>query len=165
MAKIQTTRWSPDTCGCVIEYSWDSDVAPEARVHTFKKTVEVCPAHAAHKDLNTHYSTVLEENRRKNYTLADAAEIAGVDLSPTPEKVKTKIAGRTFDTEDDKIVFEHALLEGQKARAKEFIENYSYSFDADRNLVISHPQLSTDQKAALKAITDTKHGANKVKVT
>lgn len=32
MKKI--TRWSLDTCGCVVEYSWDSETKEELRGHT-----------------------------------------------------------------------------------------------------------------------------------
>ena len=36
---VKTTRWSPDTCGCVLEYSWDDALPQEARVHVYADTV------------------------------------------------------------------------------------------------------------------------------
>ncbi len=41
---IRTTRWSPDTCGCVVEYSWDDTVAADQRAHTTTR-VTPCVAH------------------------------------------------------------------------------------------------------------------------
>ena len=61
---INTTRWSPDTCSCVIEYEWDSTTDETNRVHTLK-TISKCPQHTALSN-NTAYSTVLDENPRKN---------------------------------------------------------------------------------------------------
>jgi hypothetical protein len=61
---IQTTRWSPDTCPCVIEYSWDDTLSEANRIHTLS-TISKCPTHQALSD-NTAYSTVLDENPRKN---------------------------------------------------------------------------------------------------
>jgi hypothetical protein len=28
------TTWSPDTCGCIISYSWDSTLSEDERIHT-----------------------------------------------------------------------------------------------------------------------------------
>lgn len=60
------TRWTPDTCGCVIEYSWDNETSEDDRIHTFHKLVEKCPEHSGlqkHKDVHDH---VLSENQTKN---------------------------------------------------------------------------------------------------
>ena len=79
---IHTTRWAPDTCGCELEYEWDTDTPEDARVHTFKKVVKACEAHTpvvpkgaraidASKEV---YNAVLEENQRKNQALTKALE-------------------------------------------------------------------------------------------
>jgi hypothetical protein len=34
---IQTTTWHPDTCECVIEYTWDDQQKEDVRKHTFSK--------------------------------------------------------------------------------------------------------------------------------
>jgi hypothetical protein len=62
---IQTTRWSPDTCSCVIEYQWDDSVDSTLRVHTASKTIAQCPQHAG-QNLATHFGSLIEENPRKN---------------------------------------------------------------------------------------------------
>jgi hypothetical protein len=85
---IKRTRWTPDTCGCVLEYEWDDALPVDARVHRAVDAVP-CAIHAsihqaraarageAHRHL---HATVVEENRRKNQTLAALAE-AGHDVA------------------------------------------------------------------------------------
>lgn len=72
---INTTRWRPDTCGCVLEYSWDPEVPEGKREHTLVKA-EVCETHRAlgHTESKTHFDAVVEENQRKNSTFMLAVE-------------------------------------------------------------------------------------------
>ena len=74
---INTTRWSPDTCGCILEYTWDTEAPDGQRSHTFKTAVRVCQTHAAlgHVAGLTHYSAVLDENQRKNLVLGIAQSL------------------------------------------------------------------------------------------
>jgi hypothetical protein len=68
------TRWSPDTCGCVIEY--DDQVRVTA-------VVKKCTKHAGTKDDATHLETVLAHNRRKNAALdAITSHIKGLGIDP-----------------------------------------------------------------------------------
>lgn len=64
---LKVTRWSPDTCGCILEYEWDEALEGSDRVHTFKKVVKLCPEH---KRLGFQgaatYDQVLSENQGKN---------------------------------------------------------------------------------------------------
>lgn len=81
------TRWSPDTCDCIIEYEWDDSVPAEERVHTPTTIVKACSAHvivggptnAAHGV----FSQVHEENTRKNKALNEVLEAL-----PDSEKIK-----------------------------------------------------------------------------
>lgn len=61
----KTTRWHPETCGCVIDYSWDSDAAPEEI--TFKaERIVPCAAHAAILEvggLDQTFEAILANNR------------------------------------------------------------------------------------------------------
>ena len=76
----QVTRWSPDTCSCVLEYEWDDEDDLDTRVHTFKRAVELCPAHEAEPHQNA-YNDVVSENSRKNYVLAMVQEtLPGVEI-------------------------------------------------------------------------------------
>lgn len=60
---LKVTTWSPDTCKCVIEYSWDSD-NPQAEVQPHG-IVNACEAHKGH-DVTTHHTKILKENKDKN---------------------------------------------------------------------------------------------------
>jgi hypothetical protein len=62
---INTTRWSPDTCGCVLEYSWDTESPPATRIHTAHIVHQACPFHAA-ADKDAHLAAVTTENQHKN---------------------------------------------------------------------------------------------------
>lgn len=67
------TKWGLDTCGCIINLSWDRDSSENGRVHTFEGHDKKCHDHG---DLMEHhlYNTVLEENQRKNITLQHALD-------------------------------------------------------------------------------------------
>lgn len=66
MKKI--TRWSPDTCGCVVEYNWDDAVSEAERVHTLSKVEKKCINHQHLSDQDV-YSALFDENPRKNKVL------------------------------------------------------------------------------------------------
>lgn len=63
---IQKTLWSPDTCGCQIEYQWDDSVPQDQRVHSVGTIVKACPVHQHHTNKEAHYQDVLDENQSKN---------------------------------------------------------------------------------------------------
>lgn len=62
------TRWSPDTCGCILEYEWDDAQDENTRTHSFKRIIKTCPEHAVLAG-KPHYDQVLSENTRKNIGL------------------------------------------------------------------------------------------------
>jgi hypothetical protein len=62
---IQTTRWSPDTCSCVIEYQWDDSVPADTRTHTPATIDKQCARHSG-MWLAAHFNTLTDENPRKN---------------------------------------------------------------------------------------------------
>jgi len=58
------TRWNPDSCECVIEYSWD-DSDPAGVVFTAEKIVP-CSAHTLLVEtggIGPAFETILAENR------------------------------------------------------------------------------------------------------
>src|SRR5438128_1805862 len=63
---INVTRWRPDTCDCVIEYSWDSESNEDERVHTYHDSHTTCDDHRTHHKKAKHFEVVQEENQRKN---------------------------------------------------------------------------------------------------
>jgi hypothetical protein len=66
---IKTTRYSPDTCECVLEYTWDDTVAEENRTHTLSNFINRCSAHSSLSSDNDRWNTIFDENPRKNIAL------------------------------------------------------------------------------------------------
>ena len=62
---LRVTRWSPDTCGCVLEFEWDDTQPESSRTHTYARTVATCPAHSGQVG-PTLLASVKDENTRKN---------------------------------------------------------------------------------------------------
>ena len=75
------TRWSPDTCECVIEYNEDG---------TLSKVVNACDAHKGGTEATT-FSAVLEENPRKNKSLKEILDNAPPGLYDTDPDSGTRI--------------------------------------------------------------------------
>ena len=90
--KINVTRWSPDTCGCVFDFEWDGDLAADQRVHTHKETIKTCPNHQVVKlNPGNHYGSVLGENQRKNKLHGQLLTISNLTESVTQEDGSTSI--------------------------------------------------------------------------
>ena len=137
---INTTRWSPDTCTCVIDYTWDSTQSESTRVHNLGTIVNKCPAHSSLSD-STVYSTVLEENPRKNQALQNI-----LDNSPTTA---------LFDT----------LANGNRVLKPALGFNFTFSGTApNRVLTVSFIgiTLTTNQKNTLQSALNTRFGSGKV---
>jgi len=80
---INVTRWHPDTCDCIIDYSWDTDLPADQRVHILSQTVRKCEVH---QDLDgtDHYAAVRKENMSKNIYISAIKDVyadANVDWS------------------------------------------------------------------------------------
>lgn len=71
---LRTTRWNPDTCGCVLEYEWDDAQDENERVHNFKNAVQLCEHHKA-LIADKAYDEVLSENTRKNIVFGEVQKI------------------------------------------------------------------------------------------
>ena len=63
---LHTTQWRPDTCGCVLSYSWDDEVPAEQRTHT-PGPAQPCAAHA--RNPAGAFEAAMGENRLKNKVL------------------------------------------------------------------------------------------------
>jgi len=75
---MKVTRWSPDTCECVIEYEWDDETEENKRVHKPVRIVHDCGVHGL-KTLKEHHDAVVEENVRKNQAGQLAKTKLGID--------------------------------------------------------------------------------------
>ncbi len=60
----QITRWSPDTCSCVIEYEWDDAVDPSVRIHTVYNILSACHGHPGTPDQT--FKAAIAANQAKN---------------------------------------------------------------------------------------------------
>ena len=79
---LKTNRWSPDTCSCIVEFTWDDSIPQDSRVHNISNVVQRCPAHS-NLDTNTHWNVLMEENPRKNIAIQNIIDRFPVQLSST----------------------------------------------------------------------------------
>lgn len=125
----KTTRWRPDTCGCVLEYDWD-DEAPFDPVTNWT-AVKSCDAHAGTEHLEQ--TTVLKENQHKN-------RIVNELVSEFPQLRRKRFNMETGEVEEE--------MDPNKLR---------WSFNDQRELVVSLPTLPEPAKASLKAALEAAH--------
>jgi hypothetical protein len=125
-----TTRYSPDTCDCVIEYSWDSTLSEDQRVHTLS-TISKCSFHSGLSD-NTAYNTVFEENPRKNIAyqlILDNGPVGLSDLVDGTRQIKPGIFINTVwsGTAPNRVltvtVTGFSLTQNQKNSIQTFLNN------------------------------------------
>ena len=121
---LQVTRWSPDTCGCILEYEWDDTLDENARTHSFKKAVKLCEHHKA-LGANKAYEQVMSENTRKNQVwgfIEDMKSKAGEkDSIPT-----VAIGDYTWSFDKDrklKVGFLGKLKAGEKSSLQSLCDN------------------------------------------
>lgn len=96
------TRWSPDTCGCVIEYDENINVVA---------VINKCPKHAGTDSNAVHLATVLAHNRKKNAVhnaVVDHTKSIGAD----PSMVQT-----LYDAQDNLIVANSGLSAAEQQKA------------------------------------------------
>jgi hypothetical protein len=127
------TRWSPDTCQCVIEYNDDI---------TLSRVVQACAAHQGGTEA-TVFSTVLEENPRKNNSLKEILDNAPASM---------------FDIDAES---------GQRVFKRGIDVNFAWSGVAPNRtltLTVTGITLTANQRNAIQNKLDTKFGAGKVTV-
>lgn len=120
---MRTTRWSPDTCQCVLEYEWDETVPQEDRVHTFKGIVHRCLIHEllGYLENSNLYDKVLQENTRKNGVFGDM-------------EIQIKAFGHTFTMDNFRWQFDQdrklqieivdvELTQQQRTNIQTFLDN------------------------------------------
>jgi hypothetical protein len=137
---IRVNRWAPDSCTCIIEYSWDDSVPQNSIVLTPTTTINRCPAHTTFVTPATHYSVLMEENPRKNLAHQNLLDNGPATL---------------FDVNSD----------GVKVLKKGINLNWVWSGTAPNRIVtvtISGLTLTTAQKNTAQSALNTKFGAGKV---
>ena len=136
---IKTTRWSPDTCGCVLEYTWDDTQPESTRTHTLSTFVTRCSAHSGLANDTARWNTIFEENPRKNIALQVA-----LDNGPTT----------LYDMSGTNRIIKPTV-----------IYDYVWSGTApNRTLTISFPNvaLTNTQKTTIRNAINTRLGSGKV---
>lgn len=136
---IRTTRWSPDTCSCVIEYTWDDTQPEQTRTHNLDNYITRCPAHSALANDTERWNTILEENPRKNIALQ-----ASLDNGPTT----------LYD-----------LIDGQRQLKQNITYSFSFSGTApNRVITISFigVSLTNTQKTTIRNALNTRFGTGRV---
>ena len=126
---IKTTIWRPDTCDCIVEYTWDNETTEDNRVHTFKNVVRRCSAHDSVSHGKPVYDKVLSENDHKNKTLHEVSRQHKA-LHIETKDANGNVVGHIPD-----------------------LENIGWSFDANRRLKIhiKTNKLSLVEKNKIKA--------------
>jgi hypothetical protein len=135
---IHTTRWQPDTCGCVVEYEWDDSVDEKTRVHSLTKITR-CPYHET-LTKNGAYSAVIDENTTKN-------KVHGIVLENFPDLVNE------VKNDDGSI----------SKRLKPEVE-FKWSFDVDRKLQVELVGITKENKTKLQNLVNTKIAAQKADI-
>lgn len=118
------TRWSPDTCECVIEYEWDTEESEDTRIHSPKKIVKACSVHAGN---NVHllHAKVSVENTGKNQAFAKLLQAVPAEHKQEIVNPKTQEVSYSFIvepkwnfTDERKLVIEHPALSDKKIVSK-----------------------------------------------
>ncbi len=139
------TNWSPDTCSCVLQYSWDDTEPEDTRTHTPTNIVQRCSAHASLSDTNTVFNTVMDENPRKNLSLDEILQNA------------PSTAWYDIDAESGSRVFKKGIT-----------INWTWSGTApNRNLTLTFTgvTLTTQQRNTLQTRLNNRFGNGKVVIS
>lgn len=138
---IRTTRWRPDTCDCIIDYTWDDTLPQDQIVHNVDNITRKCAAHQ-HLNNNNVFLAVNNENPRRMKALKeilDRAPSGMYDIDP---------------------------IDGVTRRLKPGIDiNFSFSGVApDRviTLTLTGYTLTNNQKNTAQTFLDNRFGVGKV---
>ena len=131
---INTTTWGPDTCKCVIQYSWDSSVPQNERKHTISKIVSACQFHQGQPAAD-HFLAVVAENTNKN-------KAVNIIVANNPELITTDRDGRVIPD----------------------LSKISFSFDENRKIKLNCSGIDGTKKAAALDLIDAAIGAGKVEI-
>lgn len=131
------TTWKPDTCDCIVHFEWDDEdqkpnktfTAVEEFTGSRGETIRAkkCQHHQSISDHHEHFAVVEGENKGKNRFLKEL-----LDELPAGDKKALK---------DE---------QGRDTGDFAFLVEPTFSFDAERKLVVDHPSLTPAIKARIK---------------
>lgn len=186
MPRQDATLWKPDTCDCQLYIRVDNggnvifldaaDVLTEhqARIIDRDPTAnpvlspdhKVCEIHRSrgHSKMNRELcDVVLEENKRKNSVLVDLAGAVGADLNPDRKQIKAEILADKSLSQRDAVVKVFSTIKALEEAAQDFIREYKWEFDGERNLIVEHSSLKEEHLGPLRNKLNTVYNG-KVKV-
>ena len=126
------TRWSPDTCDCIIEYNPDVSLS---------KLLKVCELHQTEETESIVFNTILEENPRKNRSLKEILDNAPPSIFDLDPESGTRVfkKGITVDFDWSGLGVNRSLI-----------------------LRVKGITLTPNQMTAMQTKLDNKFGAGKV---
>lgn len=127
----QITRWKPDTCECIIEYSWNDAENENIRTYTVHNISRSCFAHVNLADKIQHYEIVKNENTRKNIIFGEILKNVSTVVEEITQEDGTRIK---------------KLKPGLK---------YEWSFNADRKLIIDLVGFTLTEKNTINNLANT----------
>lgn len=131
---LRQTRWSPDTCNCVLDYQWDDSVPESARTYTLKNIEKRCPEHNAVNN-DQLYDAVLSENQGKNAAFGEIERL----LAPPNQDA-----------------------DAREALQRKISRSFDWRFDDQRKLVVNYPEITDGQLMQLQQALDARLGSGKV---
>lgn len=141
---LRTTRWHPDTCKCIFEYTWDDEIPEDNRNHNITKVISVCDAHKhLDNEKQNHFDSIVNENKLKNKVHALILE--------NSNNLTTKIVDNFKDVkgQDNKVLKS---------------DIYSFTFDENRKLKVNLKSISKNEKDLIQSVIDTEIGSGKVEI-
>jgi len=136
---IKTTRYSPDTCECIIEYVWDDSLTETNRTHTLSNYINRCAAHSILPTDQDRWNVVFDENPKKSRSLESVLANAPTSMYDTIDGVRRLKSGIKFD--------------------------FFWTGDAPNrvlNISFSGINLTTNQRNTIKNVLDNRFGVGKV---
>jgi hypothetical protein len=129
---INTTRYSPDSCECVVEYSCNDSEPVESRTLIGTKIVRACPFHSTIPTPQELYQALLRENRFKNAAENHVrAANPGAQVHCYFDSARNLEISVTGISASEATVLEHSL--GQLLPGKHVKIRPSVGDDADQN--------------------------------
>jgi hypothetical protein len=92
-------RWNPDTCSCVLEYSWDDTQDLNTQTFPVSNIINTCSNHSTLTNAGDIYTSIKDENTRKNRALQYILDNGPASLYDLADDGVTRIlkSGLTFN--------------------------------------------------------------------
>lgn len=112
--QLREIKFRPDTCGCVIDFSYDADLTGDAQAQSYALvSIEKAECHAALSDEDAYNSAWHQDNKNKN-----------------------KVESALLDSLSDHVDASEDAMGTPVKKWKKGIK-YVWSFDGERNLSVS----------------------------